>query len=589
MSDHRVGIGGRHLFTLVKRSRNQPMPWTRLRAGSPVVLSSELEGEGLPQSGVVSGTGPGSIEVAVERWVSSSSIDVDLAADEITRNRERAALVAARDSTGRVAELRRVLLGELRQSNDKLCLPQFREPRALPDERIEGLDPTQQQAVRFALTALDIAVVHGPPGTGKTTTVVEFIRQAVLRGDRVLACAPSNTAVDNLLERLANHKLRVVRLGHPARVRSALESHTLDAMVDNHPNARWIKELFRDADALHARADRDPQRGKPNYSEKAELRKEAQRLKGEARRLERQAMDDVLDQSDVVCATTSLDDGLLGGRRFDWAVIDEACQATEPACWAPLLRCDRVLLAGDHCQLPPTVLSAEAQREGYGRSMMQRLVEAHGETITRRLGLQYRMHEAIMRFSSREFYDGALEADSSVASHLLSDLAGVAETPMTGTPLEYVDTAGADFDEEPDPDGASRRNPQEGRLVLRLVDELLSAGVPARDVAVIAPYAAQVRWLRDNRADSAVEVDTVDGFQGREKEAVVISMVRSNREGEIGFLADTRRMNVAMTRARRKLIVVGDSATLGGNPFYKDLLDYFAAENAYGSVWEHAE
>jgi predicted DNA helicase len=248
-----------------------------------------------------------------------------------------------------------------------------------------------------------------------------------------------------------------------------------------------------------------------------------------------------------------------------------------------------LLLAGDHCQLPPTVLSADAQREGYGRSMMQRLVEAHGETITRRLGVQYRMHEAIMRFSSQEFYEGSLDADPAVADHLLTQLTGVEEAPLTATPLEFVDTAGADFDEEPDPDGASRRNPQEGRLVLRLVDELLAAGVTPQDIAVIAPYAAQVRWLRDNRSDPAVEVDTVDGFQGREKEAVVISMVRSNREGEIGFLADTRRMNVAMTRARRKLIVCGDSATLGGNAFYKDLLDYFAAEGAYGSVWEHAE
>ena len=280
---------------------------------------------------------------------------------------------------------------------------------------------------------------------------------------------------------------------------------------------------------------------------------------------------------------------MLGDRLFDWVVIDEACQCTESACWIPLQRGRRILLAGDHCQLPPTVISTAAAREGYARSMLERLVETHGAAITRQLDVQYRMHAAIMQFSSAQFYRGTLQADDAVRSHVLSDLPHVASSPLTDEPMMYIDTAGASYDEEDEPDGSSRRNPAEGRLVLKKVGQLLEAGLSAADIAVIAPYAAQVRWLREHAPDPGLEIDTVDGFQGREKEAVVISLVRSNRAGEIGFLADTRRMNVALTRARRKLIVVGDSATLGGHPFYGALLEYFEATGSYHSVWEETD
>ena len=210
----------------------------------------------------------------------------------------------------------------------------------------------------------------------------------------------------------------------------------------------------------------------------------------------------------------------------------------------------------------------------------------YGPDIARRLKVQYRMHESIMEFSSREFYEGDLEADQSVRSHLLADLPGVAAVPLTQSPLEFLDTAGAGFDEEPEPDGESRLNRQEAELVRRKVQELLDAGVAAGDVAVVAPYAAQVRLLRERLATAGLEIDSVDGFQGREKEAVVISLVRSNPKGEIGFLGDLRRMNVAMTRAKRKLVVVGDSATLSRDPFYRRMVEYFEGRGAYRTVWE---
>ena len=298
-------------------------------------------------------------------------------------------------------------------------------------------------------------------------------------------------------------------------------------------------------------------------------------------------MERVLDGVAIVCSTTTaLDDEILGRRSFDLAVVDEACQSTEPGCWIPLLRCRRVVLAGDHCQLPPTVLSAEAAAKGFGVSLLERLAALYGPTATRRLQVQYRMHEAIMRFSSAEFYDGELQADPSVAGHLLQDLPGVRPDALTEKPVLFIDTAGAGFDEHVEPEGESRFNPEEARLVSRQVRALLEMGLAARDIAVIAPYGAQVALLRETLPVPDLEIDTVDGFQGREKEAVLVSLVRSNRENEIGFLGDVRRMNVALTRARRHLWVIGDSATLAAHPFYQRLVTYFEAIGAYRSIWE---
>jgi predicted DNA helicase len=328
-------------------------------------------------------------------------------------------------------------------------------------------------------------------------------------------------------------------------------------------------------------------RAKPEPGAKRDMRQEARELLADSRRLQAQAVEQILNRAAVLCATTTgLDGEILGSRTFDLTVIDEACQSTEPGCWVPLLRCGRVVLAGDHCQLPPTVVSQEAAAQGFGVSLMERLVARYGTDVTRRLTVQYRMHEAIMTFSSQEFYDAELEADPSVRGHLLRDLPGVAPGPLTDTPVQFIDTAGAGYDEETEPEGESRFNPQEARLVVRKVRALLAAGVSAADVAVIAPYAAQVRRLREELAVPGLEIDSVDGFQGREKEAVVLSLVRSNPQGEIGFLADVRRTNVALTRARRKLLVVGDSATLSAHPFYRRLFEYFEHVGGYATVWD---
>ena len=439
--------------------------------------------------------------------------------------------------------------------------------------------------MKFGLSAHDLAIIHGPPGTGKTTTVVELIIQAIERGDKVLACAPSNTAVDNLLERLINANQRVVRVGHPARVAERLRDHSLDGLVDQHPNMPVIRDMLREAEQIFRRADKWT-RGKPQRGEKQEMRREAKRLQGDARLLERQAVSSILDRAHVICATTTFNEEMLGDRWFDLVVIDEACQSTEPGCWVPLLRSDKIILAGDHQQLPPTVLSAEAARQGFAKSLMEREIETYGDDVTRLLTVQYRMHNDIMKFSSDQFYDGQLVGHESVIGHRLSELESVCESEITQQTVTFIDTAGAGWDEELEPDGLSKRNPKEAELILKKVQLLLESGMATRDIAVIAPYAAQVRLLRNQFDGSGLEIDTVDGFQGREKEAVLITLVRSNLENEIGFLSDRRRMNVALTRARRKLIVIGDSATLGVDEFYRDFFAYVESLGSYHTVWE---
>lgn len=580
IEDNRNGLGGRHLLTMIKRNREQSMPWHRLRVGSPVVLTTFPDDDGTSYQGVVSAKKNNSIQIALSRYPDGNRFRIDLAADEVTRRRLMAAVTLVKDSKGRLGHLRNISMGETQ--------PEFGGDERANKKPIEfktELNESQQAAVQFCLQANDAAIVHGPPGTGKTTTVIELIIQAVARGDRVLACAPSNTAVDNLLERLVAAGQRVVRLGHPARVTETLRQHTLDGLVEDSDEMAIIRSMRREAEEIFRKLDRYT-RARPDRGERAAQKREAKQLKSDARLLEKQTIHNLLERADVICATTTLNEDLLGDRWFDLCVIDEACQSTEPGCWIPLSRCDKFILAGDHQQLPPTVLSQEAARAGFDVSLLERMVRIFGDDITRLLSVQYRMHEQIMSFSSDHFYDGELVAHESVAGHLLSDLEFVEPTEFSQTTMTFIDTAGANWDEELEPEGLSKRNPQEAELLLQKAEQLIKAGVKPTEIAIIAPYAAQVRLLRRNSSYKAIEIDTVDGFQGREKECVLISTVRSNPEGEIGFLGDARRMNVAITRARRKLIVIGDSATLGVSPFFKSLLDYFEKVGGYRSVWE---
>lgn len=458
-----------------------------------------------------------------------------------------------------------------------------------------GLNRSQKEAVWKALSASELALVHGPPGTGKTRALVELVRQSIARKLSVFVTAPSNTACDNLLERLIANGVRALRLGHPARVSGHLREHTLDFKLALHPAAKAIPKAEAEMTRLRRRLERYRDRrpparrraGSPGKEEEESLRRELSLLRQEVHAVRKEVFARVMKENEVVVGTpTGVQDRSVRERRFDLLVMDEATQATEPMAWIPMTVAGRVVMAGDHFQLPPTVRSKEAESKGLGRTLFERYYDVLGPEFKALLDRQYRMNEKIMSFSSRMFYEGRLVADESVRTQILSQLPGVRDIPETHEALLYLDTAGKGFQEKLEAGSESRYNPEEADLVLSELRKLLDAGVNPSKIAVISPYSAQVRLLCSLFSSPGLEIDSVDGFQGREKELVLVSLVRSNLAGELGFLNDTRRMNVAMTRARRKLIVVGDGATLSSLPFYKAFIAYSQEVNGYKTAWE---
>ena len=577
-----VGLGGRILVRLAPRNEQAKLSFSRLSTGSPIILTEEGTQQPLSWRGIISRMSSKSCDIAFNQSpeTEANTFRIDLATDEITRQRMERALTRVETASGsRTAVLRDVLLGDQPASYANNNVPTD------IDAFISELNQSQQEAVRHALAAEEIAVIHGPPGTGKTTTVTALIRTAVAHGSRVLACAPSNLAVDNMAEQLAAHGISLVRLGHPVRILPELQAYTLDARVQLQDDYHLAKRLRKEAFAMREQASKF-RRAQPEPGEKKSLREMANDRLDEARQLEANAVERVLDQADVILSTlTAIDSAILGQRRFDLCVIDEAGQSTEPATWIPVVRSQRLVLAGDHQQLPPTIISRQAEQQGFGFSLLEQIMKRDGPTVARRLDVQYRMNANIMGFSSAEFYENSLLADAAVQDHLLCDLPGVARNELTETAVTFIDTAGAGYDDMQPADSDSHCNPEEAALVVKKVQQLLEACVPTHNIAVITPYSAQVQLLREQLPDG-IEIGSVDGFQGREKEAVVISLVRSNVKGDVGFLAETRRMNVALTRARRKLLVIGDSATITTHPFYARLVDYFESIGAYHSVWE---
>jgi superfamily I DNA and/or RNA helicase len=451
-----------------------------------------------------------------------------------------------------------------------------------------GLNESQQQAVSFALASPELALIHGPPGTGKTRTLVELIRQALRRSERVLVTAASHAAVDNLAERLIAAGVPVLRLGHPARVASAVLSSTLDARLDQSEARKHARKLMAEASELRRRQQRRLARGSVDGREAYEMRSEARRLQREAYAQLDLARELILAEAKVVCVTAAgAEAALMNSFQFDRVVLDEATQAVDPWSLAVLLAADRAVLAGDPCQLPPTVLDATAAQSGLASTLFERMAEQHGERVLRLLSVQYRMHSALMKFPSDSMYQGKLVAAPEASAHTLADL-GVSADPLRADPWVFLDTAGKGFLEERSDADPSTKNPGQAERVALEVRRLLARGLPATALGVITPYDAQVRTLRDQLRDvcaAGLEISSVDGFQGREKEAIIVDLVRSNDSGELGFLRDRRRMNVALTRARRFLLVVGDSATLAADSYFRAFMDAADARGATLSAW----
>ncbi|KAG9965145.1 DNA helicase, partial [Aureobasidium melanogenum] len=474
------------------------------------------------------------------------------------------------------------------------------QPRDMAEE-LEWLDPSlndsQKEAIKFALASPEVALIHGPPGTGKTHTLIELIRQCLKKGLRLLVCGPSNISVDNIVERLSPHKVPMVRLGHPARLLPGVLNHSLDILTRTSDAATLVKDIRNEMDAKQAsiRKTRNGRERKAIYGEIKELRKDY-------RQREAACVSSLVRESKVVLATLHGAGGFhLKSQEFDIVIVDEASQALEAQCWVPLLSsgASKLILAGDHLQLPPTIKSSNSKsskqnpKTGKGdvnleTTLFDRMLDLYGDDIKRMLTIQYRMHEKINAFPSAALYESKLMAAESVKARLLKDLPyDVEETEDTTEPVVFWDTQGGEFHEKTDDDdepkskssllGESKSNELEAAIVKKHVQSLVDAGIKAEDIAVVTPYNGQLAVLSQLLKERfvGIELGSIDGFQGREKEAVVVSLVRSNAEHEVGFLAEKRRLNVAMTRPKRHLCVVGDSETVGrGSKFLKSWMEF---------------
>ena len=431
------------------------------------------------------------------------------------------------------------------------------------------LNKTQEEAVNRVLQAKDVMIVHGPPGTGKTTTLVEAINETLMREPQVLVCAQSNMAVDWISEKLVDRGIPVLRIGNPTRVNDKMLSFTYERRFESHPEYPQLWAIRKALRELRSKR----KRGDDKYHQKVE------RLKSRATELEIRIQGELFGEARVIaCTLVGSANRLLQGMKFGTLFIDEAAQALEAACWIPIRKASRVVFAGDHCQLPPTVKSIAALKGGLGKTLMERIVENHPEAVSL-LTTQYRMNEQIMRFSSDWFYGGKVESDPSVRNRGILDY---------DDPIEWLDTEGIGAKEEFIGESFGRINRQEALLTLAVLEVYFEKIGKQRileeriDVGVISPYRAQVQYLRQlvkkepffKPYRSLISINTVDGFQGQERDVILISLVRNNQNGEIGFLRDLRRMNVAITRARMKLIILGDKTTLTAHKFYKKLYDY---------------
>lgn len=477
-------------------------------------------------------------------------LGVQLGVDNTTFRVMTEALSAAeRNENERFVRLRDVLLGRTQ--------PKFRK---LPRLSYPWLNPSQQDAIQKVVECQEVSIVHGPPGTGKTTTMVEAIIETLQRETQVLVCAPSNAAVDWISEQLMRRSVHVLRVGNPLRMSDEMLDCSYERRYAAHPD---YHELWNVRKRLREGASGD----------------QAHRLRNRETELEIKINAALFDEARVVsCTLIGSAYRLMERRHFSTLFIDEAAQALEPACWAAILKADRVVMSGDHQQLPPTVKSIEAVRGGIAKTLMEKLVERHPRCVTL-LTTQYRMNEAIMQFPSRWFYHSLLQAAPEVASRQISPL---------DTPLTWLDTSAIAHPEHRTRNG-SLTNSQEARLVIHALRDYIEMLSPQKvenervDFGIITPYRSQARLLRRllkmqhyfRRLRRHITVGTVDGFQGQERDVIVISLVRDNADGHIGFLRDLRRMNVAMTRARMKLIIVGNAQTLSRHRFYRELSDHF--------------
>jgi ATP-dependent RNA/DNA helicase IGHMBP2 len=612
---------GDRAFVVVERSGDPEVPH-QFRSGNVVQLFSRNVGknEKSEKAGVLNYVNKNQMYVILNSkdlpdWLNDGNIGVDLLFDDRTYMEMERALDRVEKAKGdRLAELRDILLGVKSSSNrpfysnpvadnqnpksdgsanpitdvssptSDIPNPTSKDPLSILN--ISLLNESQNRAVFDIVNCRDVAIIHGPPGTGKTTTLVAAVKKMSETENTILVTAPSNTAADLLTERLSAQNLNVVRVGNISRVDENIVRHTLEGQLSVHPESKNIKKIKIKAAELR-RIARTYKR-KFGYDERSQrdlLKKEANDMAAWANDLEKKLIEQILDAADVIiCTLVASANSVLDGRKFRTVVIDEAAQALEPAAWIPILKASRVILAGDPFQLPPTVKSQEAKRGGFDKTLLEKCLTRLPSVNF--LDVQYRMNATIMGFSNRWFYDGLLRAHPSVIDRQMPIL-------HDEKAVVFIDTAGCGFDEQIHPENKSRFNPEEFFIVREHLYQFLQLFTYEKpSIGLISPYREQVVWMKNDLENDEIlrgenlTVQTIDGFQGQERDVMYISLVRSNAKAEIGFLTDYRRMNVAMTRAKMKLVIVGDSGTIGNDKFYKEFLEYVEVEGTYRSAWE---
>ncbi|MBL0323111.1 MAG: AAA family ATPase [Ignavibacteria bacterium] len=572
---------GEYPFVVVERT-GQTGPH-QLGGGKPCQLFSQSGSEQRAVNGTVHWV-TGNVAHIILRenehpdWLDDGRLGVQLTFDASGFKDMVDALQRVSNADGdRLARLRDILFGHAE--------PTFAPLSSI--QQISTLNASQNAAVDLALRANDVAIIHGPPGTGKTTTLVEVIRRCAQRARPVLVCAPSNAAVDLLTERCAAAGLDVVRLGNLARIDPEVMQHTLGERWKRHGMSADVKDMRKRADEFRRLAMKYKRSfGKAEMEQRKLLLQEARSIIADVRRMEQQVTDLIIDQADVVaCTLVATRNEELKGRHFEYVVIDEAGQALDPAMCIPLLRAERVILAGDPHQLPPTVIDQQAARLALGSTMLERAITAHPSAVSL-LTEQYRMNYVIMSYSNATFYEGKVTSHPSVEDRTIPDGAPLQES------LLIIDTSGRGWEESPGEGSESLANKGEAECACAIYNQLMeNDGHENWSVGIISPYRGQVRLISSMLTEeqrsrtSLLDVDTVDSFQGSECDVIIISLVRSNDDQEIGFLKDTRRMNVAITRARRKLVIIGDGSTIASHPFYKGLWEYAENHATVISAW----
>ncbi|RUM50354.1 MAG: IGHMBP2 family helicase [Hydrogenothermus sp.] len=586
-------IGG---FYLYKFSREE-MPRHQINAGDLVLVSVKNPLKDGIEATVLEKGNKYLTLVFSQKINTKSRYRIDLYVNDITFKRMEEALEDFVNSKNIFDE--GIILGNKE--------PEYRKENLNIDFKNKNLNKFQKEAVKKSLLAKEIFLIHGPPGTGKTTTLIESIIQHIKQGKKILATADSNTAVDNLVEGLLKYNVNLVRIGHPARVREDILSQSLDIKLTKHKKYQKIRELENKIQKLKKQQDNFQKpvpakrrgltdeeillyaklekkvRGHKIQTIKSmanwiQLQQQISALIEEKLKVEEEIINNIINTSDIVLATNSGSySHFLKEKKFDVVFIDEAGQATEPSTLMPLIKAKKAILAGDHKQLPPTILSEEAKELSF--TMFERFTNLYPQFVYM-LKIQYRMNEIIMKFPSRQFYNNELIADESVRNITLSQIIKTLQNSpiIDDTPIIFIDTQGH-FPEKQKKDSQSKYNPDEAKLIKNIVEELLEAGLSPKDIGIITPYKDQEDFLKKLVKD--VEIQTVDGFQGREKEVIIISLVRSNEEGDIGFLEDLRRLNVAITRPKRKLIIIGDKKTIENNPTYRMLISYIKQKGKF--------